>query len=178
MDILKLDDIELVPILDSGFHLDAFQVISKMYSNYVVELRNYDNHIEINDLVKPEDNPAVNYYLIAECTYDRKNIIGFVLTSEPPFTFSGHDLYIGEFYIEPLYRRKHLGEKAVKTLIKYIKNSCNLDAISMFILNNNKNAKAFWSKTLEQSHFLNSFEDGGVDAHSLDWENCKFYYWK
>lgn len=81
------------------------------------------------------------------------NVVG--LKSKPV------DYFIEELYIIPLRRRKHIASETVKRFLATHKGTYGI-----YILDNNKTAKAFWFSLIKPQSFARADSNG------------KFYYWR
>lgn len=87
----------------------------------------------------------------------KDEIAGFILLTEIPYTKSGTDYCIQEFFVLNKFRRKAVGKDAFMELIK------EYDGIySLLVFKENKQALAFWKKNYQ----LNSlkYEEGIIDG--------------
>ena len=142
----------------------------KMYPQYVQILQNYDSTISLpsekNTRSRMNRSNSNVYLLQHEERYVGFIILGFGITN----SFSGHDMFIEEFYIKPEYQRKRLGSLAIIELIKTYPD-CDFSA---FIIENNQAARAFWENTFARCGYIERTQFGQIVAKC---DNLLFKYW-
>ena len=111
----------------------------RMAKEYVETLAEYDHTIRWDEPTWREG--AWNSQFFIE---DRK-IQGFALTEHIRFEMFPDALYIGEFFVDPEARRKHIGFEAVKAMTK------DWDGdVFLYILDQNKTAHFFWASVADK----------------------------
>ncbi len=151
-----------------------FTCLSSLYKDYLNELSQYGTVLSEEALPAPEENTSVNY--VAIWNKDKTELIGFILYSLPPDSFASNDIYIGELYIRPNFRRQGIAEQAIDLLV-HVTGSQELD-MSMFILDDNAPAHAFWQQYFAKHNFTNRFQEGNVTACATGHTDIKMYYWR
>jgi len=136
----------------------------------IKELAEYEKHPEEAKL-SPQDlerdgydsEPPLFYLIVAElndkCSEDNGKVIGYGLYHYAYNMWSGQDIHLEDFYVQPRYRHKGVGEKIISQVAKIVIGE-NLPRISFECLDWNEPAKRFYKKhgaknvTLE-NHWLN-----------------------
>lgn len=147
---------------------DSYDDLRELYRRYVFEIK------RLEEDVKPHETEADLQSVFGRTDYfilnDEGKIVGFVLLGQYPNSFSRHDIFIGEFYVIPEYRRHGHGLAAVNSLIDLYPEY----DISMFILKKNFGAKLFWNKALSMRGYVERTSVGSVKAKT---KNCEWFYW-
>lgn len=142
----------------------------EMYPEYVAILQKYDGDIEI----PTEYSTKLRYKLDNSEVYllqHQENIVGFVILGFGlKNSFSGHDIFIEEFFIKSEYQRARLGSLAVMELVKKY-SDCDFSA---FIIENNIIAQNFWEITFARCGYIERTLAGHITAK---YENLLFKYW-
>lgn len=134
--------------------------MEKVYENYLKSLLPYSTDLrelspeELNKIAKEEVARGINsdksklVLFTVDGDLPFPTIIGFAIVGTWPNSYCYEDLYIQEFYIDKPHQ--HYGEQAIDLLIR----SFNALDYSLFILEDNKNALAFWNHVMEKQGFL------------------------
>ena len=149
---------------------DYYESLRLMYTDYAEDLRKCTKYHIKGDLLNPEDNTCLYYILVRE---DEKDI-GFVFFSLEPYSFSRHDLMIGEFYIKEEYRKKGYGKKIASLFLQAAEYK-GYD-MSMIIIDGNKIAKKFWTEFFRENRYSERLAFGSFTAVHNYRDDLKFYY--
>ena len=170
----KEKEIVMQRVLDSDTDKVFYQKLSSMYEDYVGELHEMSEGVEEKQhLISPEYNTVVSYNLI-KMLYTSE-YVGFVMYSRYPNSFAKHDLYVGELYILPRFRRKGHATKTMEMLIE-IAEEDDLD-ISFDILKQNIAAKKTAKKIMEKRGYTERFKDGALKVKVKTNKDLRFFYY-
>lgn len=152
----------------SAVKKEDYPQLRALYRMYVREIRRLEEHVKPHETESELESidGRTDYFIVN----DSNQIIGFILLGFYPNSFSRHDIFIGEFYICPEYRRHGYGTDAVKELIKMYS---EFD-ISMFVLKKNLGAKLFWNYVFSKYEYVERTRAGGTKAKT---KNCEWFYW-
>lgn len=143
----------------------------KMYPEYVNILREYDAEISATTMSEMKTRlrlPNSKVYLLQY----HDDTVGFIILGTGfENSFSGHDIFIEEFFIKPEYQRKGFGRLAIIALIKAYPKA----DFSAFIIQNNEPAQAFWEETFAYCGYVERTLFGHITATAYG--NLDFKYW-
>ena len=146
---------------------ESYDELRNLYRRYVAEIKRLEEEVKPHET---EDDLQSVFGRVDYFIKDGDKTVGFVLLGQYPNSFSRHDIFIGEFYIVPEYRRHGYGKSAVDNLIKLYSDY----DLSMFILKKNFGAKLFWNEVLSSCDYVERTSVGSVKAKT---KNCEWFYW-
>jgi predicted acetyltransferase len=147
---------------------DDKTALQNMFQFYLHDLSAYTDNLTTNTDCVFENDDINTYYekdtlipMMIECD---NTIIGFILLNMPPFTPSGYDYHINDFFILKKYRGQGLGKTAVRELLQKYSGK-----FAMVQLLKNTIAIHFWEKALNECGIV--YEEKDIIE---DGEPCRF----
>lgn len=130
--------------------LEDKTLVKNLYSFYLHDLSAYssslkpnaDGVFEFDSFEKIWERDGITPYLLKQ----KKEVIGFCLLLEPPFT-KKVDYCINDLFIYSGFRGKGFAEEAIKTIFQEKQGSYYVSQLTA-----NKRAVGFWKKFYEQYH--------------------------
>ncbi len=153
----------------------VFQLLSESYRDYVNELRVFSDKIQYEPLLYPEDNPDVEYVAIWIKNDGTSHFAGFFFYGTYPNAITQHDIYIGELYIMPEYRRNGIATAVFSAIVDNAKKH-DMD-ISYFVLSKNTRAKRLYDQILIKNGYEERLQSANIKATVANMEECRLYYW-